>query len=96
MVHTFMGGQKTADWEDEFLAGAGRNTEGVFVWEVVYHIEYLKVVGLWFYVVHGYLACAFLWVIAFVRVINGTLRTDIVIFLFVTFYYYFSPLPEGV
>ena len=53
-----MGGQKTADWEDEFLAGAGRNTGGVLVWAVVYHIEYLKVIGLWFYVLHSYLACA--------------------------------------
>ena len=77
-------------------SGAGRDTEGAFVWEVVHHIEYLKVGGLWFYVLHGYLACAFLWVIASVCVIDSTFRTNVAIFLFVTFYYYFSPLPEGV
>ena len=89
-------GKKTACWEDVVCSGAGRDTEGVFVWEVVYHIEYLKVGGLWFYVLHGYLACAFLWVIASVCVIDSTFRTNVAIFLFVTFYYYFSPLPEGV
>ena len=54
-----MGGQKTADWEDEFRAGAGRNTGGVLTWAVVYRIEYLEVIGLWFYVSYVYPACAF-------------------------------------
>ena len=63
---------------------------------MVYCIEYSKAVGLWLYVLHGYLIYVFLWVIAFVCVMNGTLRIYIVSFLFVTFYYYFSPLPEGV
>ena len=91
-----MGGQKTADWEDEFLAGAGRNTEGVFVWEVVYHIEYLKVVGLWFYVLHGYLACAFLWVICLCVCHKWYSKNRNNTFSIRYFYYYFSPLPEGV